>query len=194
MINIKDILDVKYMGEWEWSHNGDCIGYLWDDGGVVDLWSVPSRGGEAWKVSKAKNKVSSFAWHPKQDAVAYAADGAVFVAEAPEFAPVKLVEFKEVIQVTWRPDGQCLYFVADGQLFMLDARGSAVHKVKLPGKALGAIHWNRAGDRLLLQWCTEDKQARLALLDAKEGLLWTTPPGQLIRETWWITDRLFVFE
>lgn len=194
MITIKDILDVKYLGAWDWSKGGDYIGYLSDDGGIVDLWVVPSRGGEAKRISDAKSKCSSFDWNPQREAVVFAADGKIHVAEAPDFKPQKLVEFKEVAQVTWRPDGHCLYFVADGGLFVIEAAGSVVDKVKLPGKALGRIEWNRAGDRLLLQWSTEDKQARLALLNAVDGLLWTTPPGQLTGDARWIDDRRFVFE
>jgi dipeptidyl aminopeptidase/acylaminoacyl peptidase len=194
MITIKDILDVKYMGDWEWSRGGDYIGYLWDDGGVVDLWVVTSRGGEAKKVSDAKVKVSSFAWNPVREAVAFAADAAVYVAEAPDFVPAKLVQFKEVVQVTWNPEGRCLFFVADGQLFTIEAAGSTVDRVILPGKALGGLSWNGAGDRMLLNWSTEDKQARLALVDPEAGLLWTTPPGQLIGEGKWITDRDFIFD
>jgi dipeptidyl aminopeptidase/acylaminoacyl peptidase len=81
-ITLQDVLDVKYLGKWEWSPCGRWIAWIHDAGGVGDVWlGEPSTGKNA-RLTSAKDGVSDFAWRPGEAvSLALVIDGGLFVAE-----------------------------------------------------------------------------------------------------------------
>ena len=83
-LTLDDVLDLKYLGKWDWSPDGRWIAWLWDDGGIQDLWlASPAAAGNpaaARRLSAAKDGVTGFAWRPDGAAIALVQDGNLCLA------------------------------------------------------------------------------------------------------------------
>lgn len=65
-ISLHDVLDIKYLGKWDWSPDGRWIAWLHNAGGVTDLWLARPDGGDPRKLTDAGDSVSDFAWRPRR--------------------------------------------------------------------------------------------------------------------------------
>lgn len=62
---LEEFLNIKYLGKYEWSPNGEFIAFIWDDGGTNDLWLVAPGVSLPQKLTSAQKGVSDLEWLPK---------------------------------------------------------------------------------------------------------------------------------
>ena len=143
-LTLDDVLDLKYLGRWDWSPDGRWIGWLWDDGGVQDLWLAdPAAAGDrsaARRLTEAKDTVSDFVWQPGGDAVALIVDGSLCMArpDGAGWFSVQTIVAGEAKhgQLAWSPDGTRLAYSREGALWLFDQAEGAHREVKLPGRLM----------------------------------------------------------
>ena len=194
MITLDAILGVKHMGGWEWSSDGKYIAYIWDDGGVKDLWVVPTSGGEARQVTCARKGVAAFNWSPKGAGLAVSVDGGLAMAEEPDFTLRPVLESLDVSSgLSWSADGCLLSYIAGSHLYIFAPETGLQCKTQAPGKITGGIRWNQTGEMLLFSYAGEDRVPNIGLCDSKGTLLWASTYENGVGEGQWIDSNTFVF-
>lgn len=136
-ITLEDVLGVKYLGKWDWSPDGKRIAYIWDDGGLQDLWMVEPGVAEARKITSASRGVSDLAWSPVGD-LYFVQDGSLYRAGDGD-RPELLLESKSPVSgLSWSPDGSLLAFARDSKVWLYRASSGQFSELDLPGKSAPA--------------------------------------------------------
>ncbi|MGI6357094.1 MAG: S9 family peptidase [Bacillota bacterium] len=194
-INLEEILAVKYLGAWDWSPDGRWISYLWSDGGLVDCWLVPTAGGEAKRLTQAKNKVAAAAWNRRSGALALVVDGDLYLAEqADGWFSLRRVTASGDIGATlvWSNDGESLLLSMGGGFYLL--QGELWRKLKFSGKPQTAV-WSPDSQRLLIRFTDPDYRDKLLLATREGTVLWYSDNSQAgVSDAQWLDEGRFVYQ
>jgi len=192
-ISLSEILDVKYLGDWSWSPDSKNIAYLWDDGGVTDLWLVNAIDGTPErKLTSAKNNVLAFTWVDAAT-LAYVLDGDLWLYSLTTNEPTRMTTSGDLTgQIKCSKDGH-LAVLSSGVLHIYH-NSLPLNKVKAPGKAMAIYGWSN--DNLLLyRYIDESKIPFIAVATSTAEFLWSSRSdfGQ-VGEGAWVTGRSFVYQ
>lgn len=168
-ITISDVLDVKYLGKWDWSPDGRYIAFIWDDGGLKDLWLVEPGKSAPRKLTTAKNGASDFVW--TKDGKIYATvDGSLVRLNGPGFETFDtLLEGRSAGGLSLSPDGSHLAFLRGGAIWLLEeATGKFIEFLPpsgaAPGRALeGRAEWSPSSDRFAFSFRDEESYHQIAV-------------------------------
>jgi len=169
-ITISDVLDVKYLGKWDWSPDGRYIAFIWDDGGLRDLWLVEPGKSAPRKLTSAKNGASDFAW--AKDGKIYAVvDGSLLRLGGPGFETVEsLLEGRPVAGLSLSPDGSFLAFTRGGAIWLLEERTGKFIEFSLPSGAGqgrgpgGRVEWSPSSQRFAFGFRDEESFHQIAVV------------------------------
>lgn len=208
-LTLNDVLDIKYLGKWAWSPDGRQIAYIWDNGGIFDLWVVeadPVAGaaGGARQISKAKKSVADFAWRPgtapSRGELAYIQDGNVWVTGPGTAEPRLLIQGEaKHSSVVWSPDGATLVVVRDGAAWLLSVATGAQVQVAVPGKVQGGgrdgrppLSWSPQGSKLAVSFSNSDRLPTVAVAASDGKLIWKSRSADpAVGATWVDESTLF---
>lgn len=192
-ISLEEILNVKYLGDWSWSPDGKWIAYLWDDGGVVDVWLVGSTGVQAQrKLTAAKDKVAGFAWTQANSLVVLLDSDLWQYAVDTNTEPQRLTATSDVSQLKISHKGHLAY-IAGGALYIQREPQEPSHKIKI-GKCVSLYAWSESG-LLLFRHVDDIKVPHIGVATSEGIFLWATRGTQgLVGEGHWITSRTFVYQ
>ncbi|MFO8059660.1 MAG: prolyl oligopeptidase family serine peptidase [Bacillota bacterium] len=184
IIEISEVLDLKYLEEWSWAPAGRRLAYLLDDGGKCDVWMTDVETGRSSRISEAEANAGSFSWHPSGERLAYIQDGNLWVAEldGEKWCAKALTQTAEEEQCPcYSPDGNSLSFIRGGALWIHDVRREVTRSYRPGGDctvlfgvfgAEQAVQWSPRGDMLLAHFREPDRSVHLAVLSADCSLLW----------------------
>ncbi|MDP2872046.1 MAG: alpha/beta fold hydrolase [Bacillota bacterium] len=141
-ITLHDVLDIKYLGKWDWSPCGRHVAWLHDAGGITDLWigspDLDCPGGAPRQLTSAKDTVSDFAWRPAATPAAGTAAAVAVAAPAAASAAVAVA-------------GPELAVVVDGELWLAAPDGLgwfALRRLVVRKDRHGGLAWSRDGQTL----------------------------------------------
>jgi len=200
-LTLDDVLDLKYLGKWEWSPNSKLLGWLWDHGGVQDLWLGRPDTGDTRSLTAAKEGVTDFAWRPHSEELAFAQDGDLYLARPDEtnwYTLHKIVARHDKHgQLAWSPDGAQLAYGCAGSLWIYDLASGAHRELKLPGKltagwqASAPIAWSGSGRWLACGFVSEVGLPAVAVISPEGRLAWrSTEPDPVGGQVWVDQDTL----
>jgi len=180
-LTLEDVLNIKYLGKFEWSPGGPDIAFIWDDGGVFDMYLQSSEGGAPRKISCAREEVADFDFNPLDGSLAFVQDGALHSLARGQSAPHPWLTFNERIsQVSWSPDGINLAFLREGKLALYDVSKSQLKEFRVPGRA-GArglegksLAWAPDGRMLACTFADENKNRFVGVFDLEGNLVYRT--------------------
>ena len=192
-ISLQEILDVKYLGDWAWSPDGKWIAYLWDDGGVVDVWLVGCHGAQGQrKLTAAKDKVAAFTW-TQENTLAIVLDGDLWRYSVDDSAPQQLTAIGDVTQLRLSASGHLAY-IAGGALHVQGEASEPSRKVIVPGKCVSLQGWSDS-ELLLFRYLDEAKLPHVGVATKTGLFLWGTRGTLgLVGETRWVTSCTFVYQ
>ena len=64
LLTIPQLLQIKYLSQPVWSSDGGKMAFIWDDGGVKDIWVVSLSDGKLSKVSQSRGEIGRPVWSP----------------------------------------------------------------------------------------------------------------------------------
>jgi dipeptidyl aminopeptidase/acylaminoacyl peptidase len=202
---LNEVLSLKYIRSWSWSPVAPVIAFIWDDGGVHDLWivngdgSVPPR-----RLTQAQSGVSAFDWHPRSGALAFVQDGHLWIARpaadwyelgratgagsagSPEQAPY------------WDPSGERIAFLRDDRIRIRHVRSGVEQEIPLDGPVysniLGPSPWSPDGSHLVCRFMDSDRRLQAVVLDRNGDLLWRTDhDGGMAGRPLWLDNESITF-
>jgi len=207
-LTLNELLDVKYLGAWDWSPDDRWLAYLWDDGGKVDLWLVESAGGTPpRKLTSAKGRVSGFDWNPADGSLLVAMDKDLWLASPDDiddgggggwFSLQPLTQTRAVEAApSWSPQGRVAAFVRDQTLWLYDFEAQVAREVAVNGTvaqlAFGpgpALNWSPGGEMLCFRFMDEDKVVQIAVASPQGELLWQTARrGKTAANADWLSEK-----
>lgn len=152
-ITVSDVLDIKHLGKWDWSPDGRYIAFIWDDGGLTDLWLVEPGTAEPEKLTSAKKGVSDFVWTKEGDIYAIL-DGSLVRLGGPGLKNVEtLLEGRSMGGLSRSPDGSYLAFSKGGAVWLREERTGRFIEFPLPQGAApgrgpeGRVEWSPSSGR-----------------------------------------------
>jgi len=193
-ITLNEILDVKYLGDWAWSPDSRHIAYLWDDGGVVDLWLVGSNACPPQrKLTTAKEKVSAFAWVDGLT-LRLVQDGDLWEYSLATESLQQVTATGDLASQVKVSTTGCTAFISAGALHLHNAHTKLVRRVTAPGKATALYAWSQSG-LLLYRYIDDAKVPYIGLASDAGEFVWSTRSahGQ-VGEAQWVKDGTFVYQ
>jgi len=219
-ITLEDVLNIKYLGKWDWSPDGRYIAHISDDGGLHDLWLVEPGAGQPSKVTCAKRRVSDFGWSPDGD-LYFVQDGNLFRLEEPgkvlrtSAAPDPafgqpsgpalhpalqlLFESKSAVSgLSWSPDGSLLAFARDSRVWMFSKADGRFTELSLPGKAApageesGAVLWAPSSRKFAFSFRDEETYRQIGVAKPDGTVIWRSYfAGSAGALSWFDEDTLY---
>jgi dipeptidyl aminopeptidase/acylaminoacyl peptidase len=168
-ITVSDVLDIKYLGKWDWSPDGRYIAFIWDDGGLRDLWLVEPGKSDPKRLTRAKSGCSDFAW--TKDGKIYAiVDGSLVRLGGPGFEAIEtLLEGKSTGGLSLSPDGSYLAFAKGGAIWLRDERTGRFTEFPLPsgsgsGRGPGGrAEWSPSSHRFAFTFRDEESYHQIGV-------------------------------
>ncbi len=201
-ITVSDVLDIKYLGKWEWSPDGRYIAFIWDDGGLRDLWLVEPGKSSSRKLTSAKSGVSDFVW--TKDGKIYAiADGSLVRLGGSGFDTIDtLLEGKSMGGLSFSPDGSYLAFAKGGAIWLRDERTGELIEFSLPsgtgaGRGPGGrAEWSPSSHRFAFTFRDEESYHQIGVAKVTASgvkLEWRSRFSSSASGPTWLDDDTLMF-
>jgi dipeptidyl aminopeptidase/acylaminoacyl peptidase len=145
----------------QWSPDGKTIAFLAGRGsGQMDIWSIPSSGGEATRVTNDTSAKHGIRWSPDGTRIAYISnrskDQDIYVVDAKGGEPRQLTQKTNEWDENrwapeWSPDSRHIVFVSgrsdyySDDLWMVDVDGSNLRKLTTGIWVMGNPEWSPDG-------------------------------------------------
>lgn len=112
-----ELLEIKYLSEPAWSPDGSQIAFIWDDGGVQDIWVVFLKDKKLMKISHAKSRLSRPMWN-HDGSLFYEQEGTLYCWKSPQNKAVILNDtLKGIANFDISPDGRSIAYSKEGDLW-----------------------------------------------------------------------------
>ncbi|TKJ29934.1 hypothetical protein CEE39_08680 [bacterium (candidate division B38) B3_B38] len=119
-LTISQILQIKYLSHPVWSPDGEKIAFIWDDGGVKDIWVISLSDGKLTKISHSRGQIGRPVWNPDGRELIYFQERVLYAWRdlQPESAPVIGAPDGISPDFVISPDGSSLVFSKDGDIWL----------------------------------------------------------------------------
>lgn len=201
-ISLEDVLNIKYLGKWNWSPDGRFIAYIWDDGGLHELWLVEPGVSEPVKISNAGKGVTDFAWEPEGTGLWFIQDGSLRYVDVNRASlPETLYDSTSSIWgLSWAPDGSNLAFAREGKISLFNKRTRSIKELSLPGRIVpegrsGCVEWDPTSEKFAFSFRDEETYLQLGVATAGGKVIWRSffkNPPHII--TWLDRDNLLFYQ
>ncbi len=204
-LTLDDVLDLKYLGKWDWAPVGGRIAWLWDDGGLQDLWVGDPGSGRVAKITCAKDGVTDFAWRPGTSQLAFVQDGDLWLgapsADDSGYTGRLLVSRKDRhSQLSWSPDGRLLAYGCSGSPWLFDPATGQHRELKIPGKLVGGFQvtsglaWSKDSALIAFGFISEHDVPAVGVISAAEGKnIWRSVDRDLAGAHAWVDELTLLY-
>jgi Tol biopolymer transport system component len=98
------------IGGLDWSPDGTQIVYTRKEGGVYNLWVIPSSGGESTQLTTGEESKWRCAWSPDGSEIAYGSAGTIWAIPSSGGEPRRITTDSSdtdsgIVGISWSPDG-----------------------------------------------------------------------------------------
>ncbi|MFQ5743241.1 MAG: prolyl oligopeptidase family serine peptidase [Acidobacteriota bacterium] len=183
----EQVLAIRYPSRPAWSPDGERVAFLWDDGGVVDLFWVAAEGGPPHALTDAATgggRVSGFDWAPEGQRLVYALGGDLFLYDFNQDRTQKLTDTEELEgDPAFSPAGDLVAFVRAGQPWLLSPSDLRPRQITKLRSVVLSIRWNPDGTRLAMRVADRQRvheQAETRVADRLEFSGWQTSASDLL--------------
>ncbi|HHT84480.1 MAG: alpha/beta fold hydrolase [Bacillota bacterium] len=196
---LEEFLKVKYLGKWDWSPDGRFIAYIWDNGGVYELWLVePGQSGPV-KTLLLETGVSDFEWLRGTDKLfAVTRNGLQLICVAPDIRSKPIfVTRRRFSGLSCSPDGSALFFVLEGRGYVYDVNLGSIRELDFRDKIVPAYggkiaQWSPSGKKFAFSFRDSDTYRQIGVVDLEGRLLWKShSPASLSDFCWFDEDSLY---
>ncbi|HON86637.1 MAG TPA: WD40 repeat domain-containing protein, partial [Bacillota bacterium] len=166
---LEEFLNIKYLGKYEWSPNGEFIAFIWDDGGTNDLWLVAPGVSLPQKLTSAQKGVSDLEWLPKTSEMFFVMDDAIYKMGVSPISEPSLIyrATDQITGISCSPLGTTLAFGLGGKIHLYDVASCAVKQLEMPGllnqtSHLGIVLWSPDGTKFAFSFKDGDTYHQIA--------------------------------
>jgi dipeptidyl aminopeptidase/acylaminoacyl peptidase len=149
---LEDILSIRYPSQPAWAPDSQRMAFLWEDGGVVELWWAAAGGGAPQRLAAAADGagISGFDWAADARRIAYVRGGGLFLGSVTGDPTEQLTGGDHGdSEPVFSPDGDTIAFIREGQIWLLElASGEERQLTSWQGTASGP-EWNADGSHLV---------------------------------------------
>lgn len=196
---LEEFLSVKYLGKWDWSPDGQFIAFIWDDGGVRDLWVVEPGVSLPQKVTSAEKGVYDIAWLPESTKLFFTMDNAIYEMCISPMSKPRLIfkSMKDIAGISCSPDANTLAFGLDGNLYLCDLTASSITQLDIPGRLsqtseLGIVVWSPSGAKFAFSFKDADTYHQIGVMTQNGTLLWKSNYQTSLTDfCWFDEDNLY---
>lgn len=188
---LKQYLSIKYLSKWDWSPDSQFIAYIYDDGGVKQLWVTEVKEGGPGKRVLLGSNVRDFQWLPGTDTlIVLGEDGlqGVSVKDVDALSPKPLFKTRRRISgLSCSPDGSTLAFILGGQTYLYDVKTGWITE---PPGASGMISWSPSGKRYAFSSTARGGVRALQVAEMGGKVLWKSGGASVGGVTWLDEEHL----
>lgn len=202
-LTLDDVLDLRYLGKWAWAPVGGRLAWLWDDGGVQNLWLGDPATGDVRKLTDAKDGVSDFAWRPETAELAYVQDGDLWLGSPDEarWYSTRLVMSRKDrhSQLAWSPGGQLLTYGCAGSAWVYDTAKGEHRELKLPGKlaagfqVTGGLAWSKDSGLIAFGFISEHGLPSVGIVTADGKPVWRNLDRDIAGAHVWVDELTLLY-
>lgn len=200
-IGLEDVLDLKFLGKWDWSPDGRFIAYIWDDGGLQDLWLVEPGVSPPRKLSEARIGVTDFAWVPGRAELWFAQDGSlcqVLLADGNTKPETLFASTSNINGLSWAPDGSTLAFSREGKIWLFSCEDRSFKELSLPGTFThvgpsGCVAWNPSASKFAFSFQDSETYRQIGVAGKNGKVIWRSYFDRSATILSWIDDHNLAF-
>jgi len=116
-LKTSQLLEIKYLSEPSWSPDESKIAFIWDEGGIQDVWVVYLSDGKLQKISQSKGNLGRPIWS-RGGNLFYVQDGMLFSWKYPQDNAILLnTAPKGISEFDISPDGKSIVYSKKGDLW-----------------------------------------------------------------------------
>ena len=150
-LTVEDFLSIRFPSQPAWSPDNRRIAFLWEDGGVVELWWAAAGGGSPQRLAAGDDGagVSGFEWSPDGRRIVFAQGGDLFLGSF-SGNPAERVTSSDHLdsEPAFSPDGETIAFVRDGQIWLIELATGQERQLTDWQGTTSVPRWDAGGARL----------------------------------------------
>ncbi len=205
-MTINDVLSLKYLSSFKWSPCGKFLAYVWNDGGVSNLWLVNADGSvPARQITNAKKGVSAYTWTSEELFVI--SDGNVEVYSGDldrENAELMTTAGGYRGRLVWSKESQCLAYTNGRILTFSNSETFETIDIHPLGEVFAgkfsqtvrgdSFAWSPSGDKFMYTFVDEKQTPYLAIVLANGKHIWRSDGHvEQIGDAQFLDDNRFVY-
>lgn len=202
-LSMSDVLGVKYLGKWEWSPDGKHIAFIWDDGGLRDLYIVEPGISGPRRLTAAKAAVSDFVWTGTGDIIAVVDSALVQLAAESGFTEQStLLKGRQIGGLSLSGDGGFLAFNKAGAIWVRDQSSGSLTELTIPGRPQqldhggGPVAWSPSSRRFAFAFRDDESYSQIGVARVTEmgsSVDWRSHFERTAGGLSWLDDETLVF-
>ena len=186
---LDEVLAIKYPEAVKWSPDGRCLSFVWDDGGVKDLYICLVKENKVKRLTDLDGVVSSPNWSVDGKSIIFIHDDDLWTTEVETGKTVRLTKTqgKETFPV-WSPKGPKFCYVKDGDIWVHTWVDQSITQFKSEGNILRCPKWSPDGEKIAFT-SLKDNITHVGVLSIKsEEILWKTTGNNEEGMPIWLPD------
>ena len=149
-LTIPQLLQIKYLSQPIWSPDGGKMAFIWDDGGIKDIWVVSLSDGKLSKVSHSRGEIGRPLWSPDGRELIYVQEGGLYSWKDSQEESVPVEGAPEGISSDFdiSPDGRSLVFSKNGDLWLFSLPDKRSFQLTAGGRMEFSPRFSPDGNRI----------------------------------------------
>ncbi len=199
--SLEEFLSIKSLGKWNWSPDGTLIAYIWNDGGVTDLWLTEPGGLGPKKITRAKEGVADFQWLPGASRLFVIVDNGLYLVWADGRQPAKpiLKATGKLSGLSCSPEGSTLAFGWDGKACLYDVKSGSLKQLNLQEQVVqaygadGIVQWSPSGAKFAYSFKDAENYQQVGVCEADGKVLWKSHGAASLKDLCWFDEEHLYF-
>jgi dipeptidyl aminopeptidase/acylaminoacyl peptidase len=148
-LTVDVLLDIKHPSSPRWSPSGDAITYLWDRGGVQNVWVVPINGGVPVALTRfTEGLIDALEWSTDGRSLLFVRDG-VMLRVLRDGGPAQAIwSGRPIGDISLSPDRARVAFVRDGDLYVRALSEESERQLTRDNAGVSGPVWSPDGARI----------------------------------------------
>jgi dipeptidyl aminopeptidase/acylaminoacyl peptidase len=149
LLTIDLLLDIKHPSEARWSPSGDAVAYLWDRGGVQNVWVAPIDGGSPGAVTRfTEGLIDSLDWAADGQSLFFIRQGVLMRVPRQGGTAQPVWSGSPIGDAALSPDRTQVAFVRSGDLFVRGLNDEGERQLTRDIRDVSGPVWSPDGKRI----------------------------------------------
>ena len=176
-ISLREVLDIRYPSDFEWSPDGRFLSFVWYFRGIRDLYLIPMDSKEIKQLTVSDGNVRTYSWNKESKLIAYQKDEDIYYVDVNIGKPVSLVvSSKKCRNPRWSPVSNELAYIMDNDIWLYSFDSHTNTQLTKSGN-VEDFKWSKDGGKIAFK-VGEKGKSGWKIFSIKDGeIIWESEDG-----------------